>query len=188
MLTLSTFLSLHLTLFSQIVIDSIASLAKKEGLNEQDKETYILRQVSRLLSSSSSFDLLVESLEENIWYLLLCHPCNQSGPSPSVPELALIRSQIAPHLPTTAPVTDIYHEIIVDSKNGLFKPALGQSWHHCITTRFVLHHTRPPPSSSSASSPAQHMTVIDVVKSPIVPIYRDQIVYQIGKIGLEIIS
>jgi RecA/RadA recombinase len=39
------FLISSLLISPKIVIDSIASLAKKEGLNEQDKETYILRQV-----------------------------------------------------------------------------------------------------------------------------------------------
>jgi hypothetical protein len=90
-------------------------------------------------------------------------------------------------------MTDIYHEVIVDSKSGLFKPALGQIWHHCITTRFVLHHIKAssvPSSVTSTSVPstAQHVSVIDVVKSPIVPIYRDQIVFQIEKAGLVVIS
>jgi hypothetical protein len=87
-------------------------------------------------------------------------------------------------------MTDIYHEVIVDSKSGLFKPALGQIWHHCITTRFVLHHSRASSISSSIASTTQqqHVSVIDVVKSPIVPIYRDQILFQIEKAGLVMIS
>lgn len=58
---MSNYLSFPSSLL-QIVIDSIASLAKKEGLNEQDKETYILRQV--IPSSYLSNLLLVKFIKE----------------------------------------------------------------------------------------------------------------------------
>lgn len=124
--------------------------------------------------------------------MLLWDPCDESGLLQSSFPTTSHVLQIAPHIPSTAPTTDIYHEVIVDSKSGLFKPALGQIWHHCITTRFVLHHIKttsiPAAVSSTSLSTLKHVCVIDVVKSPIVPIYQDQIIFQIERAGLVIIS
>lgn len=84
--------------------------------------------------------------------------------------------------------------MINDSRNGLFKPALGQSWHHCITTRFILHHINSNlnhiliDDDNVNSIQSKHLTVIDVVKSPIVPLYKNQIVYEIDRIGIVLKS
>ncbi len=86
----------------------------------------------------------------------------------------------------TMPTGDIYHEIITDSRNGLFRPALGSSWHHCITTRFVLHNSRAQNPSLEETVRSVHSTVFDIVKSPLVSNYRDQIFYEIDKAGIVI--
>lgn len=69
-------------------------------------------------------------------------------------------------------VIDTYGDIFLD-RSGTYRPALGPTWYHCVTTRIVLntavdqyHHGNSIGSSGSGEG-SDSRRVMNLVKSPI---------------------
>ena len=68
------YIHMYTYMYLQIVLDSIAALARKEGLNEVDKEQFIIGQVSIrmlydkiLLTVAVAMILTIKSIEGAVW-------------------------------------------------------------------------------------------------------------------------
>lgn len=79
--------------------------------------------------------------------------------------------------------SEVLGERIQDS-TGLYVPALGPTWHHCVTTRLVINR-QPVMTGIAAGSRAVERRYIRVVKSPLVP--PQPLPFVIAPGGLELL-
>lgn len=117
---------------SLVVVDSIAALARKEGLTELDKEVYVLAQASTL-----------KQLAE------LCRCC------------VIVTNQVVSSYGNGADGGGSMGDLITD-REGLYVPALGSSWHHCVTSRVVMH-----TDTQSDHNTGEDVRRMHLVKSPL---------------------
>jgi hypothetical protein len=114
---------MHIALISthccccQIVVDSIAALARKEGLNEDDKEKYVVRQAAAMKRVAELCNCVVLATNQVIPGSIGSNPSNSNEVNHAM--------------------NDAIQGFSID-----YRPALGPTWHHCITSRFVLSQLR----------------------------------------------
>ena len=111
-----------------IVIDSIAVLARKEGLNEQDKELYVVRQSA-----------LLKKIAE------MCR-CT-----------VLVTNQV---VLDSYSILDYDEDKITDISGQVYKPSMGVTWHHCISTRLVMNKMSPESQLRCSFSPSAASTPV----------------------------
>eukprot|EP00981_Chlorochromonas_danica_P005356 scaffold1084_cov250-Ochromonas_danica.AAC.7 len=137
-----------------IVIDSIAALIRKESLDERQRESFIMKTASELKRLAEACNIAILA-------------CNQVTP--------MLVGGGGGQAGEGFGMADMFGDAIV-SGDMTYVPALGATWHHCVTTRLTL----------SLSSPAGASNVrgkLSVSKSPIAA--PQSLEYIIGMRGLQ---
>lgn len=148
-----------------VVIDSIAALAKKENLNEADKEHYIVRLAG----------LLKEIGDESNCCILITNQVSLPSGHGQVQGPGQGQSQslvgenvsgvgarpefdgLCDHIPLTAGVS-----------SRLMKASLGSIWHHCVSTRLMLYFDEAAAAAGdTASGGIVRQRMLAVTKSPV---------------------
>jgi hypothetical protein len=126
-------------LLSQIAVDSVAAIARKQSMSEADKELMLVRAASELLRLADLTRAVV--LVSNQVYMKL-------SSSPEIPQRYTLCAQIA----TVTKSSEVSNSGMGPSVFGSssYQPALGMIWSHCITAR--LSFTAPTITAVSESS------------------------------------
>lgn len=64
----------------------------------------------------------------------------------------------------------LYNDAILDEHGQAYQPALGPTWHHCVSIRLTMNTTLLPPEGGVAAADGQQMVkqkYVSVTKSPI---------------------
>jgi len=156
-----------------VVIDSIAALAKKENLNEADKEQYLVRLAG----------LLKEIGDESNCCILITNQISAvSVPARGIQDQspAGTLDGLCDHVPLAA------------GDNTLMKASLGSIWHHCVSTRLMMYLDESGTTAVAAAvgSRAGQFTrqrVLSVMKSPVsehCSVCYDISVVGVGEVGV----
>lgn len=152
-----------------MVIDSIAALVRKEGLDQAQREAIIL-------SSAASLKRLAEA----------CHlavlATNQV--TPVIGEALQAGSGGGDSFNPFNETIGITMSSSSSTSTAMYQPTLGATWHHCLSTRLSLHTTEEGSAAHEQRTAVQG--IVAVTKSPIAP--QAQLPYVIGSRGLQIVS
>ena len=148
---------------SLIVIDSIATPVRKDGLDERDRETYFIEHSS-----------ILKRLAE------LCNVC------------VLVTNQVTPifaaagvgSAAAAATILGKSSNVLGDQMHsswGTFQPTLGPTWHHCVSIRLTLQKLQV--LGAAEGSRDAEVRVICITKSPLSPPLK--VNFRICNAGLE---
>jgi RAD51-like protein 1 len=127
-----------------IVLDSIAALARKENLNETDKELFIIKQAALLKKTAELCSCAVLVTNQ-----ITIDNFRGDGGGDN-------------------PLGDTIQDI-----GGIYRPTLGPAWHHCVSTRLTMFMTRGDMGRGNGERVEVGIRTISLTKSPIAGIYKN---------------